>query len=160
MARDIEEFLRRAAERRNQQMQQGGQNQPRQPAPRVQDIVKDVEVVQQVEVVREAKTPRQQSLREQGVSEQVQSQINTEGIAAHAEGLGERIQNQNNRLGGGSEKMDAGSGKKSSPQVTAQAIPDQVSTISNDLVQMLSSPSDIRRAILVSEILKRPNFDD
>ena len=35
-----------------------------------------------------------------------------------------------------------------------------VSPVATDLIQMLRDPTSIRQAILVSEILRRPDFDD
>ena len=155
MAKDIEEFLRRAAERRNQQSQKRGQNaSQRQPASQYPEIVQDVEVVQNVEVVQ------RQSLRQRGVSENVRSHINTSEIAYHAEHLGEGIQNTDDRAADRIEEKfdgyDSPRKERRAPTVSAQLKP---STISQDLVQMLSSPENVRQAILVSEILKRPDFD-
>ena len=35
-----------------------------------------------------------------------------------------------------------------------------VSPVASDLIQMLRDPTSIRQAVLVSEILRRPNFDN
>lgn len=167
MARDIEEFLRRAAERRNQQMQQQKQAQPNQAQPnqaqRKQPSQRLREVISEVEIVETSQPP---AMRQQGVAEHVRSHINTSGIAKHARSLGERIQNVDDsvaeRLGSKFDRdfseMDERATITDDGQ--RQTTRDDSSQIARELVQMLKSPATIRQAIIVSEILKRPDFEE
>ena len=173
MARDIEEFLRRAAERRKQQQQQkaGGGSPP------VRDVIEsaDVEVVQPIEVVRPAKPrktlqkkplqPIPRDMRDESVAEHVRSHIDSSDIAEHAEHLGERIQTADDRIAARlKRRFDHDVSKLDDlPSVQDDAVAKvskaQASEMAKDLVQMFISPHSVRQAILVSEILKRPDFD-
>ncbi len=159
MARDIEEFLRQAAQRRNQQARQ----QARPPSPSDVSSQRSSEVIRDVEIV-EVASPA--TLRQQGVAEHVRSHINTADIADHARHLGERIQNVDevvaDRLGA---KFDHDVSKLDDREtVTDDAIEHTLkndsSQVQHELIAMLSSPRTIRQAILVSEVLKRPDFED
>lgn len=156
MARDIEEFLRRAAERRKQQLQQPKPPPAQRPPQRLEEVISEVEIVDAA--------PR--PAREQGVAEHVRSYINTSDIAEHAEHLGERIQNVDERVADRlGEKFDRevarlDDGNSVTDQSHSPADRGQASVVSQDLIQMLSSPQSLRQAILVSEILRRPHFDD
>ncbi|MCH2180810.1 MAG: hypothetical protein MK108_02275 [Mariniblastus sp.] len=157
MARDIEEFLRRAAERRKQQLQGQKQAPAQRPAQRLPEVISEVEIVEPAP---------SQPMREQGIAESVRSHINTSDIAEHAEHLGERIQNVDERVADRlGQKFDREVTRLGdSEMVTDQAHPQaglaQASPAAEDLIQMLSSPQTLRQAILVSEILRRPHFDD
>lgn len=156
MARDIEEFLRRAAERRKQQMQQGKQPQRQPPSERLREVISEVEIV-------ETSPP---PMHQQGVAEHVRSHLDTSDIADHARNLGERIQNVDDvvaeRLGGTFDRDVSRLDDRTT--VTDDGLEhttrDDSSQIARELIEMLQSPRTIRQAILVSEILKRPDFDD
>jgi len=156
MARDIEEFLRRAAERRKQQLQERQQPPAQRPSQRLQEVVSEVEVVQ-------ASPPPP---RKKQVSEPVRHNINTSDIAEHAELLGERIQNVDervaDRLGEKFDREVAGlnDGKRVTDQLHSSSRGETGHSVSDELIQMLSSPQTLRQAILVSEILRRPDFDE
>jgi len=182
MARDIEEFLRKAAERRKQQQQ----NRQRGPAPseRVREIIEqDIEVVQPVEVVKPAPKKRQlvqkqpqkrkqlvqpkpkRELRHESVADHVRSHIDSSSIADHAEHLGERIQDADDRIAARlHRKFDHDVSKLDDlptvqDDVVATVTKDKVSGVAKDLIEMLRNPNTIRQAIMVSELLKRPDFD-
>lgn len=179
MARDIEEFLRKAAQKRNRQQQQ--RRQPAQPPPRQQQQrqvkrtapVDDVEVVEDIEVVaprrtlvqRDTPTARQQQLRKQSVSEHVQQHINTQDIAEHTSHLGERIQYADDRIAARiKQHLDHDVSKLDDlptvqDDVVASVKQDQASQMAQDLLEMFRNPDSVRQAILVSEILNRPSFD-
>ena len=167
MARDIEEFLRRAAERRKQQ--QGGKSTPQAPPqpqarqpqpppppprPRVPQPIEPVEVVELTN----------RDIQRESVADHVQSHINTQDIASHAEHLGDKIahvdENVERRL---NKRFDRDlSALDERPSIQSQetsATVDPVSPIAEDLVDMLTNPKSIRQAILVNEIFKRPDFD-
>ncbi len=165
MARDIEEFLRRAAERRKQQLQgqAPAQQRPSQQRPSQQRPSQQrQEVISEVEIVEAAPRPK----REQGIAESVRSHINTSDIAEHAEHLGERIQNVDERVADRlGQKFDREvahlhDGEMVTDQAQPQAGLSPASPAAEELIQMLSSPQTLRQAILVSEILRRPHFDD
>ncbi len=159
MARDIEEFLRRAAERRKEQLQQRKQPPAQRPQQRLEEVISEVEIVD------EGPRPTRPT-REQGVAEHVRSYINTSDISDHAEHLGERIQNVDERVAGRLEKKfdrevaRLDDGNSVTDQSHSVADRQQAFPVSQDLIQMLSSPQSLRQAILVSEILRRPHFDD
>lgn len=178
MARDIEEFLRKAAERRQQQKGGAPQPQPPQPPPRRQPpraqepiIIEavDADIVEARPARRpiqsQKKPPKQSSIRNQSVADHVKSHINTSDIAEHAASLGERISSVH-------DKVDARIHKRLDRDLTA--IDDKPSVTdaprkeifgarnadaAAELYQMLQNPRSVGQAILVAEILKRPNFD-
>ena len=192
MARDIEEFLRRAAERRRQQKGGAPQQPPKQPSKPAQrqrplepQIIEDVEIVptpppasarrpsqQPVQRPPQQRPPQRlpseqprRDLRNESISEHVKSHIDTSRIADHAEHLGERITKVH-------EKVESRIQKRldhditvidDTPSVTAKP-PVEIfgarSTASADgLREMLQDPKSIGQAILLAEILKRPDFD-
>jgi DNA primase len=181
MARDIEEFLRKAAERRQQQ--KGGQQPPpkqpsRQQPPRRQQpaqqrpqqpiIIEDVEVVQS-RPVSQPKPPRQQlrkqpNIRNESVADHVKSHIDTSSIARHAENLGDRIVSVH-------DEVDKRIHKRldhditvidDTPTITDNPSPaifgKRTSLVAGDIRELLQDPKSVGQAILVAEILKRPNF--
>lgn len=184
MARDIEEFLRRAAERRKkqQQQQQGGARRPAQPPQRQQPPVqrqpaqrqpvrqppKRQPPKQRPRTLVDAKeiefvTPKKKGMRNESVREHVKNYIDTSDIAEHAEHLGERLQQVDERVDERiHSKFDHDVGKLGrKPSVTDQiseSTGDDVSPIAQDLLELLSKPKTIRQAILVSEILRRPEI--
>ncbi|MFK7769359.1 MAG: hypothetical protein AB8B55_19205 [Mariniblastus sp.] len=179
MARDIEEFLRKAAERRQQQKAGGPpqQKQPpkRQPPP---EIIPEVEA----ELVRPApiqrrpsqkpvrkkplrEQPRKQSnLRNQSVAEHVKSHIDTSSIADHAEQLGDRISDVHAQVESRiHDHLDHDISKiDDRPTITDDAPPAIVGKNSreqvNELRKLLANPKSVGQAIILAEILKRPNF--
>lgn len=166
MARDIEEFLRRAAERRKQQQQ-------RQPTPppsqRVRQIVEqaDAEIIDEVKVVpkRKLAQPARRNLRDESVQEHVKRHIDTTDISEHASHLGERIQRADDRLTSRlKRKFDHDVSKLDDrptvqDDVVASVKQEEVSRFAQDLVDMLRTPKSVRQAVLIGEILNRPNFD-
>ena len=187
MARDIEEFLRRAAERRQQQKNQPGQPAPpaagsqstptaRQPVARPTSTpleVVEVEVVESRLAARpklasqfSAPAAGQPDLRSESVSAHVHRHLDTNRISAQSQALGNRIasvhdeidRNVHSHLDHDICKVD----EKLSSSIEAQAkvAKPATSQFADDLVKMLVQPRSIRQAILISEILNRPNFDD
>ena len=194
MARDIEEFLRRAAERRQQQ-KGGGAPQQRQPeappqskpepppqrqtlaeplrqqTPERPMVVEDVEIVEnrpvRSKIGSQIKTrSKLTSIRSGSVSDHVKSHINTSQIAEHAAQLGERISGVHDevesRIHG---RLDSDlSVIDDTPTVTDDESPKIFGAATDSkavaLRAMLSNPTSVGQAILVAEILKRPDFDD
>ena len=159
MARDIEEFLRRAAERRKQKMQQSGQAaQPTPSSQRVRQVIEEVEVIK-------PRAEASRTMRQQGVAEHVRSHIDTSSIAEHTTHLGERIQNVDEKVASRLQsKFDHEMGELGdSPTVTddrlGESMGDDISTIATDILKLFSTSNGSRKAILLAEILRRPSFD-
>jgi hypothetical protein len=187
MARDIEDFLRKAAERRQQQKSGGGRPpenprtasrpQPR-PAPpqRSEPAVVDAVVVKANPAVPRLKqreqlrppTPKpapRRNLREESVADHVRSHLDTSSIAEHANSLGDRIASVH-------DKVDANIHRRldhdlteidDTPSVTDSlshaAMQDSGASMSEQLRRMLKNPKTVGHAIMLAEILKRPDFD-
>ena len=63
------------------------------------------------------------------------------------------------------QKFDRGAKKFESSRAGAGEVDSEIvgqaaSPIATDLIQMLRDPKSVQQAILMSEILRRPNFDD
>ena len=172
MARDIEDFLRRAAERRKQQG--GGGQQPqrqqqrpapqRQPPPRQQPprrlVIEEAQVYEQADVVE----PIPQKPRSV-ISDHVRQYVDSTDIAEHAEHLGERLSQTDERL---EARLKRKFGRDISRLDDRPSVQDpdaeivvgkEVSNVARDLLALFQSPQTMRQAILVSEIMKRPDFD-
>ncbi len=175
MARDIEEFLKRAAERRRQQQQQPGppqqqpgppQQQPGPPPPRQQAppaqrrpvappkraplIINDVDVVED-------------PYAGETVAEHVEHHISTDDISDHAEQLGEEVANRDDQVDDRiHRKFDHHVGKlesRPSVQDTTTAVTETaVNADAAALFDLLLNTKTVAQAIMLSEILKRPEF--
>lgn len=184
MARDIEEFLRKAAERRKQQAQQQGGAAPppaappppapppppppqrMAPPPRVQPpppAPRPVEVRDSSNRLASQTRPLSEPVdpevlrRGETVAEHVQRQINTSQISDHARKLGADVGQTDERLEQRlHEKFDHSVGTLGSRKsvTTEELLPSS----GQDLLELLTNPRSIRQAILLSEILKRPEF--
>ncbi len=150
MARDIDEFLRKAAERRNKAAggappAQPGRgtpvNKPPTPArtrPRAPEIVEPDEV----EVVGG-----------EGIAKR---HLDTSRIAQHAAQLGAEVGLADDKIESRlQEKFDHDLGRLTKKKKEKQ----QRDTGGSELLKLLRTPKTIRQAIIVTEILKRPNFD-
>lgn len=176
MARDIEEFLRKAAERRAAQQQ--GRPVPQTPSPpadtptprlvpenRPMESRKPVGGVESLELVED----EVEVIRPVGqtVSEHVKSHIDTRDISQHAEQLGARVGRAGNKmdrrvhekfehdLGQLTESPKKGSSKKTAGQRQPAVLID-----AGSILGMLRSPRTVGQAILLAELLKRPEFDE
>ena len=184
MARDIEEFLRKAAERRKQQQaqKQGGaaRKKPASPPPARQsparkpirrkpepDIVEAVEVfddeIIEAQPVGRRKSAKSSSHRK-SVQSDVQSHIDTSKIADHADGLGRLRAQMTDDVDEVKQKFDRGAKKfdskrSGSKERDSEIVGRNVSAAATDLIQMLRDPKSVQQAILMSEILRRPDFD-
>ncbi len=150
MARDIDEFLRKAAERRNKAAGQAppGQpgrgtpvNKPPTPArqrPRGPEIVE----ANEVEVVGG-----------EGIAKR---HLDTSRIAQHAAQLGAEVSLADDKIEARlQEKFDHDLGRLAKKNKEQR----QRETGGSELLKLLRTPKTIRQAIIVTEILKRPNFD-
>ena len=157
MSRDIEEFLRRAAERRQQQKQGGGQ-----PPPAAQRRASQQPLVEEIEVVYQAE-PIDQAFDSQSIDEHVKNHLDTNEIVQHAENLGERIQSVDDAVADRlTRKFDHEVGQLDDSPSFARASEvagPKSSNIVEQLVEMLRRPESVKQAVILSEILNRPNFD-
>lgn len=144
MARDIEEFLRKAAERRNKAGNQPppqAAGKPPAPPPPPRTLVSEVVDVDEIEVV--------------GGDRIANRHIDTSRIAQHAAQLGGEVSLADDKIEARlHEKFDHDVGRlKKKSQTGAKQ-----STGGSELLRLLQTPKTIRQAIIVAEILKRPEF--
>ena len=142
MSRDLEEFLRMAAARRRMARNQGAK-----PAP---PPIIEAEVIEEVQVISPLKPT-------------ITTRVNTRDIEEHVTQLGARVgaagQKAEERI---HEKFDHDVGrfdqsqqKFSGPATAASKKPGEAS----NLAQLFANPENLRQAIIMREILERPNFD-
>ncbi len=158
MARDIEEFLRKAAERRQQANK--GATKPSQPAMGSQPPRRPVAPQpppQSVPVAEEI------TYRE-SIAEHVRKAVNSKSVSQGAARLGQEVALADDKLESRlHEKFDhsvsrlADTGDKSPAK--KQKRKGSGNTGPTTIFEMLRSPQNIGQAILLAEILKRPNFD-
>ena len=165
MAKNIEEFLKQAAARRQKGQQQ--QQQPQQhaqqqrPAPR-RSQPEIIEIVDEVEVI--------DPLRDQSVGTHAMSHIDTSEIAQHAERLGGRVSMASKKIESDIHQkfdhdvghLDADSiadiGEVSAASTTAYES-QEVTDRAKEMIDLFRTPKSIRQAVLLNEILTRPNWD-
>jgi hypothetical protein len=105
------------------------------------------------------------NLREESVADHVRSHLDTSSIAEHANSLGDRIASVH-------DKVDANIHRRldhdlteidDTPSVTDSlshaAMQDSGASMSEQLRRMLKNPKTVGHAIMLAEILKRPDFD-
>ncbi len=180
MAKDIEEFLRRAAERRRQKQsgQQPAQSTPprqqpeppqrtplreqarREPARPQPQPVDAIIIDDEVEVVKP-----QRDIRRQSVQDHVASHINTSDIQSHATSLGKTISSVSGQvdarvhrnLDHDLTKLDDRPTVTDDPPPAMVGVPD--GSLVKEILEGLKSPRAAGRSILIAEILKRPEWD-
>ena len=171
MARDIEEFLRRAAERRKQAQQGGGAQQQRPPAqrPPVQRPAKPLRQTptpapRQTITERDIIEPREiSSIGQESVEEHVRRHIDVSDVSEHADHLADVIEQADERMDAHLDQVfdhdvgKLGSGKSATDELVANV---NKNPIASDLLKLLQDPKSIRQSIMIAEILKRPDFDD
>jgi hypothetical protein len=186
MARDIEEFLRRAAERRKQNQGGGGAVPPKAPpvarppqAPPKKRLAEEASLPTEDPYARKKQqaarpqapprkpappAPRPQRKRE-SIEEHVRRAIVVSDVTENASHLAEDISQADERLEARLEKFDhsmgslEGTGTVTDDETAKVEGPDK-SQLAVDLIGLLRAPKTIRQSILISEILKRPDFDD
>lgn len=175
MARDIEEFLKIAAQRRQQQKAGGQPVPPAQPKPvpppaQQPPAKRRPPVFQQPAGQKQA--PRKQAPSEgtvrqisrQSVNEHVRQHLDTSDVVSRAERLGEVVGLADEKMEGHLHEVFDHSvvslkQEKQSEQRTRASSSRATSKIAAELHAMLRSPTSVRHAIILSEILKRPDFD-
>jgi hypothetical protein len=171
MARDIEEFLRRAAERRKQ-AQQGGSSKPQRPPARRQPPKQPPPrlTITEDDVIKPRNKPlpssQRPSIGKESVSAHVNRYLDVSDIVQHVDQLGDVIENADERMEAHlDEVFDHDVGKLSSKKqdsVTDKRPKSRTeeNDVAKGILKMLQSPKTVRQAIMVAEVLKRPNFDD
>ena len=182
MARDIEEFLKRAAERRRQQQQQkkggGGGNPP----PRQRQEPPRQRPPRQQRPPQSKGPPKQTAPRTlvpevvddpyatETIAEHVRKHISTDDVADVGDQLGSEVANRDNKIDDrihqkfdhqvGQLKHKGIGGRSESVQDKTTSVTEaDVNQAAQNLVDMLRNPETVVQSIVVSEILKRPNFD-
>lgn len=170
MARDIEEFLRRAAERRKKNQQGGGKRPTPSPPPASPPPTPPPrQPMTQRESRPAANLPSNKPPKHETVTEHVNRYIDVSDVAdvtdvtEHASHLAETIEHADDRMDQHvHDVFDHEVGNIHDP-IGNPAIPtpgQNISPIAQDLLNLFKSQHSIRQAILVNEILKRPDFDD
>lgn len=178
MARDIEEFLRRAAERKNQQKQ--GQAAPPQraesppppqrarPTPRSDfDSFRQPEIIEDIEVLetRPRSVTSKSSKKKQLQSRHLET--NLEPVDQPSAAVARRLQSEFAHVEAKFDHMAHEHLDHDNPQASKKArsksksgSASSGSASADSLRKLLAEPQTIRQAIIVSEILKRPDFDE
>ena len=151
MSDDIAEFLRRAAQR-----------YPHAQRP-MQPIVIEAEVVEDAEILDTGDTPGQD------VVQHVQQHMDTSGFSRRASSLGATVDQSDDRMDAhvheifaydlGQLTSRAGGPAPSRPEPSAAAAPEtrpDVAAGGTPISELLKNPRQLRNALLLSEILQRP----
>ena len=167
MARDIEEFLKKAAERRAAQQQgrpqapansplqnyQPPRPAPRPPGPVTAPVFIDDDEIEIVEPVG------------QSISQHVSKSIDTKDVTSHADTLGDEVALADDKMNARMHKTFDHSvsriadQKSSRPAKKSGKQKSRQTTSAQNVFEMLRSPISIRDAIMIAEVLKRPDFD-
>ncbi|MEX0820492.1 MAG: hypothetical protein WD070_12900 [Pirellulaceae bacterium] len=161
MAGDIEEFLRRAAQRRAQQQNQPPAPRPKPAPPRPRPVeILNAEVLDDIEIIEPHVS------RGGSVAEHVQDHMRAGVFDAQVSRLGEDVDRSDDRMEAHLQayfEHDLGVlGARTS--VPADSILDDDSpgqqrqpVKPTNYLELLSNPASIRQAIILSEILARPS---
>lgn len=163
MAKDIEEFLKMAAARRREAQPTQSAPAPTQPPrpapqkvpPKQKKPPTRPSLVSESEI--EVVTPRE------SVAKHVEKRIDTRRIQKQVEKLGEKVGQADDILEARlHQTFDHQVGRLAQPgsatagsEVKPQALPRTART----LAAMIASPQNVQQAIIMSEILKRPEWD-
>lgn len=163
MANDIADFLRRAAERYAQQQT----GRPASPVVLEADIIDDAEVVEDAEVLDAGEASGEE------VASHVRQHMDTSNFTRRAASLGASVDQSDDRmeahlqqvfvhrLGNLSKREPAAApvapGPEKAAVVETPATKSAQSTAAA-LVAILRDPNQLRNAVLLSEILKRPEY--
>lgn len=196
MARDIEEFLRRAAQRRQQNQGPAAPKPPppapRQPPqappqsrPRLADEADARRSSEELDPYRElprsreagqtdsapppkappvARQGKPQGKRRETIADHVRDSIVVSDVTENASHLGEKVGLADEKLEARLERFDHKigdlEGMSSIEEGRVETKGSDKSHLAVSLLELFKQPQTIRQSILISEILKRPNFDD
>lgn len=181
MSGDIEEFLRQAAQRRkNADRQQAPEPPPRQQQAQPQpsrplgkEMPSDArsKQIEIIEIPDHAILPDPSIEADQAFSDPyrkkkdsvhgetpksrlLSSEVSSDDIASHAERLGSKLISHRDDA---SQLVNDHLGESVPDRAFEQ---EKESKFTNELVKMLNSPTSVAQALIMKEILDRPNFDD
>jgi hypothetical protein len=121
---------------------------------------------QQRQTTKRKTLVQKKDLRQQSVDEHVRSHIDSSDIAYHADHLGDDVRSIDDKVAARLKRRFSHDVSQLDDlpsvqdDVVATVTSEDVSRIAQELVNMLRSPKNVRQAIMISEILKRPSFDD
>ncbi len=166
MARDIEEFLRRAAERRKKNQQGGGRPPKSDPPPQPTPPPAPRPPVARRETRTPTALPSKQPAHE-SVADHVRRAIDVSDVADvtevtdHAGQLAEVIELADDHMDQHvHDVFDHEVRSINEPNSSSPSPGKTVSPFARDLLDLFKSQKSVRQAILVNEILKRPDFND
>jgi len=181
MARDIEEFLKRAAERRRQQKQQkqagGGGAKPPQsqrpvsPPPQRAPSSPPPQAPPRRLVNEPVKAKViEDPYENESVAEHVRKHITTDDVTHNAEHLGDEVAARDDKIDDRIHKTfdhkvgqlghkGIGGRRESVQDQTTSVTQAEVNAIAASLAEMMQNPETVAQSIIVAEILKRPSFD-
>lgn len=195
MARDIEEFLRRAAERRKQGQGQSSpapappvqrEPPPEKPAQRLADQQQRPageldpyrELPRSIEAGQSSASPAPPPVatpprsrdaspkkpKRESIADHVRQAIVVSDVTENAMRLGQEVGLADEKLEARLAKFDHSvGGLEGMTSIQDERVPTEgpdKSHLAVALLDLFKKPQTIRQSILVSEILKRPNFDD
>jgi hypothetical protein len=162
MAKDIEEFLKMAAQRRRESASNAPASQPppAQSRPPVKQQQKKPSKPPILVGDDDAETISQ---RRESVAKHVQKHLDTSRLKKHAEKLGEEVGRADDKIEARlHEKFDHQIGQLTGKEIASADSPRKSKasgTPKLSLLKMLAAPENIQQAIIMSEILKRPEWD-
>jgi hypothetical protein len=175
MARDIEEFLKMAAKRREELKRQAAGQQPAAPVPPAEPRKPPVQrkppqqQKQRQQLQRQRPEPSADAYEESEsdlgrytVAEHVRQHLDTSDITQKTATLGQAVGLADDKLEAHLQQVFghtvATLEKPVDPELAGVVDSRKVSPLARALVDLLRKPETIRQAILVSEILRRPEF--
>ena len=108
---------------------------------------------------------RERDMRNESIDEHVSRHLDTSDIAQHADRLGDRIAGASQRIDTAiHQRLDHDVSRiDDRPTITDDprqgVVGHETAPLAADLLEMLASPKSIRQAILITEVLNRPDFD-
>lgn len=197
MARDIEEFLRRAAERRKQNQGQAApppappvaapEEVAQRPKQRLANESNASAQPEQLDPYREIPRSREAGQKKaappkappvaspskrqskydnkrESIADHVRDSIVVSDVTENAMHLGQEVGLADEKLEARLSKFDHAIGDLEGMSSIQDDLNENEGTgksqLANELLSMFKQPQTIRQSILISEILKRPNFDD
>lgn len=154
LAREIEEFLRRATAKKQDAEQR--KPPPKQPAGQPARPVKTVGQRMEPRPTKKVQEPA----RPESVAEHVRRNVSTEDVVAHSKSLGSDLRKREEELERGiKKKFEHHVGKLAVGKGTTggnEENPEKREPIAHQIAGMIRNPRDVRKAIVLSMILERP----
>jgi hypothetical protein len=177
MSNEINEFLRKAAQRRAQQAAQAAQQReqaeqqqqtpqlrPTEPTRRLTDRLDSISNERGIEAeVVNAEIAPTRSLNTR-LEQQVAKDLDTSGFSQRADRMGDVVEQSDDRLESHLHaKFDHKLGNISAPtkatttDISTEAFESRAIAV-HPLMQLLNSPENVRNAVILSDIFKRPEW--